>query len=214
MKKLSLTLLVILGAMQLAFSQVDFGIKAGVNYNFDTFKNIKNDVLKGAKSKMGYHGGIWARFDLGSISARTELIYTELKSDVDVDVSFFSNSMIPRRGQDATFIYKKIDIPLLLEINFMKIFYASAGPSFQYVINSDFNLNEFITDKNIHNKFSVGLQTGLGVKLGKFGIDVRWERAFKDSEMEFYNKNVSTSNFNVKFDHRMHQVVISASYAF
>ncbi len=214
MKKLSLTLFVLLGTTQLAFSQVDFGIKGGINYHFDTFKNIKNDVLKGAKSKIGYHGGVWTRFDLGSISLRTELIYTELKSDVNVDVSFFSNSMIPRRGQDATFTYKKIDIPLLVEINFMKVLYASAGPSFQYIINSDFNLNEFIIDKNITNKFSVGLQTGLGLKLGKFGIDVRWERAFKDSEMEFYNRNVSTSNFNVKFDHRIHQVIISASYAF
>ncbi len=213
MKKLSLTLLILLGTMQLAISQVDFGIKGGLNYHFDTFKNIKDDVLQGAKSKIGYHGGIWTRFDLGSISARIELIYTELNTDVNVDVSSFS-VFSSQRIHNANFKYKKIDIPLLLEINFMKIFYASAGPSFQYVINSDFNLNKFITDKNITNKFSVGLQTGLGVKFGKFGIDVRWERAFKDSEMEFYNKNIATSNFNVKFDHRIHQVIISASYAF
>ncbi len=213
MKKLTVTMLVLFGTIQLAISQVNFGIKGGINYNFDTFENVKNDILSGAKSKTGYHAGIWARFDLGSLSARTELVYTELKSEADVKIPFavpYASNNLMSKGH---FTLKKLDVPILLEINLMKTLYAYAGPSFQYIIGSDFDVNEFITDKKITNKFSAGLQTGLGVKFGHFGVDVRWERAFKDSEMEFFNK-LSDKPLNITFDHRVHQIIVSASYCF
>ncbi len=216
MKKLTLTILILFGTIQLAISQVDFGIKGGINYNLDNFEKVKDDVLSGAKSKTGYHAGIWARFDLGSLSARTELVYTELKSEADVKIPFLTTYKSKNLMSKGHFSLKKIDVPILLEINLMKTLYAYAGPSFQYIIGSDFDVNEFIKDKNnITNKFSAGLQTGLGVKFGHFGIDVRWERAFKDSEMEFFYKNIDkSSTSNIKFDHRVHQIIVSASYSF
>ncbi len=54
------------------------------------------------------------------------------------------------------------------------------GPSFQYILDSDFDINDI---SNVDaDGFTVGLQFGGGVEFGKLGIDVRWERAFSDIE--------------------------------
>ncbi len=208
MRKLSLTLLVIFGLTQMTFAQIDFGVKGGLNYNLDSFKSVKEDIISDfGKSSSGFHGGVWLRFNLGSLSARTELVYTQLKSDFKIAPDLISEK------NTATFTYKKIDVPVLFEFNFLRLLYAYAGPSFQYALNSNVKIKDIVKDSDIANKFSVGLQTGLGVKFGKFGVDVRWERAFKDSEMKFLKKNIKASK-DLKFDHRTNQIIVSASYCF
>ena len=104
MKKVILTLCLVLGAIQFSQSQIDFGIKAGVNYNADSFNaksitNVSNDITgTNAKSKTGFHAGIWTRFKLPIVGLyiRPELVYTSLKSETSL------------LGQQADFDFQKI----------------------------------------------------------------------------------------------------------
>jgi len=64
MKKILLASLLFIGVAQLAQAQLQVGLKAGVNYNSDSFNNVSNDVLNGAESRTGYHAGIWFRAKL------------------------------------------------------------------------------------------------------------------------------------------------------
>ncbi|CAL2103003.1 Outer membrane protein beta-barrel domain-containing protein [Tenacibaculum sp. 190130A14a] len=203
-------LLLFLGASQVAFSQIHFGIKGGINYNSDTFVEVKDDVLSGAKSKAGFHGGFWLRAKIPAIGLyiRPELIYTKLSSETTYKQSNGAPTPV-FQNKSVTYDLQKIDIPVLIGKKFLKIAHVFAGPSFQYILSSDFNLSDLSEVKS--DGFSLGLQLGAGIELGKLGLDVRWERALNDTETSFVNNNVSQ---NVNFDTRVNQIIIGLSYRF
>lgn len=205
MKKVILAVLLCFGGAQLAQSQIEGGIKAGINYNSDSFVDVKEDVqFNNAKSKTGYHAGAWVRFSSPSsnLYIRPEVVFTQLNSEV----TYEQNGAAARA---TTYEIKKIDVPVLLGLNFAKVGHVFAGPSFQYILDSDFEIKDL---ENINSDgFSLGLQLGAGVEFGNFGLDVRWERALSDTEAEFVDNN---TNRDVKFDNRINQIIIGLSLKF
>lgn len=139
MKKLLLVLMVALCG-QLVSGQVQFGIKAGVNYNSDSFSNVTNDVFSGAKSKTGYHAGVWLRAKFLGVYVRPELVYTQLKNDV----TYSGNPTLPK---GTSYTFSKIDVPVLIGKRVLKVVNIFAGPSFQYITSSDFSLSDITNVK-------------------------------------------------------------------
>jgi len=124
------------------------------------------------------------------------LIYTQLNNS-------YNNTT---EGVDTDFKTNKIDIPILIGAKVAGPIHVFAGPSFQYITNSDFSQNEF---QNVSTKdFTVGLQIGTGVELGRLGIDVRWEKGFSnDADGQFVD-----TDFRV--DNRPNQIIFGLSYRF
>ncbi len=184
-------------------SQIVFGIKGGLNYNSNSISNVKDDVFSGAKSKTGYHAGIWLRFKIPIIGfyVRPELMYTHLESSITYTPT--------SGGKKATsYSFNKIDIPVLFGKKIFGVGNIFIGPSFQYILKTDFSLSDI---KDVKTKgFTVGLQFGGGIEIGKLGLDVRWERSFSSVETSFINKNVTNSGGN--FDTRINQIIIGISY--
>lgn len=203
MKKILIVLCMVFAGGQLANAQINFGLKGGINYNSDSFSEVKNDVLAGAKSKTGFHAGVWLRGKLPVIGLyiRPELVYTQLQNEVA-----YSPSVVGATSTKTTYSFKKLDLPVLLGKKIFGIGNIFAGPSFQYILGSDFDLADLKEIKS--DGFSVGLQLGLGVEFGNFGVDVRWERALSDSETKFVNNNTNT---NLNFDTRVNQIILSVS---
>lgn len=202
MKKVLLALILCVGISQYSNAQLQVGLKAGVNYNSDSFSDVSNDVFDGAKSKTGYHAGLWFRAKLPIIGLylRPEIVYTELTNDVTYD-----NSLLVRRTTD--FKVRKIDVPVLLGKKILGIGNIFAGPSFQYILSSDFGLSD-LSEVSISN-FSLGIQLGGGVEFGRLGIDVRWERGLSKSETKFVDNAI---NSDVNFDTRVNQIIFGVSY--
>ncbi|MDB4199360.1 PorT family protein [Polaribacter sp.] len=198
MKKVILMILLAFACSQTATAQIDFGVKAGLNYNSESIQSVSQDVFTGAESKTGYHAGVWLRFKLPIIGfyLRPELVYTNLE-----------NELLYKGSQTTSYSFQKIDIPVLIGKKFFGIGNVFAGPSFQYLLKSDFSLND-ISEVDTDG-FSVGMQFGAGIELGNLGIDVRWERGLNTVESTFLN--VST-NTNVTFDTRVNQIIIGLSY--
>lgn len=209
MKKALLMLCFVLGVTQFTQAQVDFGIKAGINYNSDSFKlkGVQEDVFKGAESKTGYHAGIWTRFNLPVVGLyiRPELVYTALKSEIA-----FRPEPNSTTDTKVNYDFQKIDVPVLLGKKFLGVAHAFIGPSFQYIIDGDLDWDKV---KSVETDgFTVGLQMGAGVELGSLGLDVRWERGFSDTESEFITKETGAES--QKFDTRVNQIVVGLSYKF
>ncbi len=202
MKKLALLVLLFIGATQVSFSQIHFGIKGGVNYNSDSFQEVSTDILEGAKSRTGFHAGIWTRIKIPVIGlyVRPELVYTSLKSEYSP--KGVSNAK-------ATYNFQKIDIPVLLGKKFFKVAHVFVGPSFQYIIDGDFSLETLGNVVTEADGLTVGMQLGAGVELGKLGLDIRWERAFSDTESKFISGSDTT-----RFDTRVNQIIVGLSYRF
>ena len=201
MKKVLLVALLFVGFSQYAEAQLQFGVKAGVNYNSDSFKDVSNDVLNGADSRTGYHAGIWLRAKLPGLGLyiRPEIVYTELSNDVSYD-----NNVLVRK---TDFKFRKIDVPVLIGKKVFGIGNIFAGPSFQYVLGSDFglsDLSEISTDE-----FSLGIQLGFGIEFGRLGVDVRWERSLSNTETVFVDNVISS---NVNFDTRVNQIIFGVAY--
>lgn len=186
------------GFSQISNSQINFGLKGGVNYNSNSIKETTQDVFNGAKSKTGFHGGIWLRAKLPIVGfyIRPELIYTNLENTVN-----YNNGVA---AKTTAYSFQKIDIPVLLGKKIFGIGNVFIGPSFQYVLESDFEISDL---KSVDSKgFTVGLQFGGGIEFGKLGIDVRWERGFSDVESSFLDGTT-----NVEFDTRVNQIIVGLS---
>ncbi|MGF1557868.1 MAG: outer membrane beta-barrel protein [Flavobacteriaceae bacterium] len=180
-----------------AFSQKDsgFGIKAGLNYggNGDYFETA-GDVARNPERNVGYHAGIFGKIKILKLYVRPELIYTRTTSDYD----------------QASLDLSKLDAPVLLGINLIGPLHIFAGPSFQYILDSEF---DGISINEIENDFSVGAHFGAGVNLGKLGIDVRYERGFNSNEAQFINTNI-TALPDSRIDTRPDQLILSLSVQF
>ena len=205
MKKVFLMMSLAFAFSQTSTAQIDFGVKAGLNYNSESIQSVSEDVFTGAESKTGYHAGVWLRFKLPIIGfyLRPEIVYTNLENELLYKIRETAPS------QTTSYNFQKIDIPVLIGKKFFGIGNVFAGPSFQYILNSDFSLND-ISEVDTDG-FSVGLQFGAGIELGNLGIDVRWERGLNAVESTFLN--VAT-NTNVTFDTRVNQIIIGLSYKF
>ena len=197
MKKSILICCIAIACSQLTIAQVGFGVKGGVNYNSESITNASSDVFEGAESKTGYHAGIWLRFKAPVVGVyiRPELVYTSLKSEVLY------------KGTTTSYNFQKIDIPVLLGKKFFGVGNLFIGPSFQYILSSDFSIND-LSDVDAKG-FTVGLQFGGGIELGKLGIDVRWERGFNGIESKFLDVSADTT---VTFDTRIDQIIFGLSY--
>ena len=204
MKKVLLILCLTLGLSQIATAQIQFGVKGGINYNSDSFNNVKDDVFSGAKGNAGFHAGLWFRGKIPIIGfyIRPEIVYTQLKNEVTYLPKGLGSSV------NTTYNFQKIDVPVLIGKKFLGFANAFVGPSFQYILSSDFGISTL--EKVKISNFSMGLQFGAGVEFGKLGIDVRWERSLSDAETTFVDKQ--NGNNQINFDTRTNQIILGLSY--
>ena len=119
----------------------------------------------------------------------------------------FSQSVSQFNG-DETISLNKLEAPVLLGYKILGPLSVFAGPSFQYILKekgTDISLGE------LEENFTVGLQLGTRLKLGRFGLGIRYERGFTDNEVVILgNNNVDIAGRRV--DTKAKQWIISASY--
>ncbi|MDX6745983.1 porin family protein [Polaribacter sp. PL03] len=195
MKKVILVMCLAFAFSQTSNAQIDFGVKGGINYNNNgdaTFSSTGGDVIKGGESKSGFHAGLWFRgkIPIVGLYLRPELVYTQVKNE-------YTNT----QNVTSDYEFKKIDVPVLIGKKFLGVANAFIGPSFQYILEDDFEFNDVTTDD--FDKFSVGLQMGVGIELGRVGVDVRWERGLSNTEAKFVN--------GLTVDNRTNQIIFGLS---
>ena len=132
--------------------------------------------------------------EAGKIYLRPELVYTRTKSTYSVD------------GNNNDYNISKLDLPVLLGYKIIGPLHVFAGPAFQYTLSNDL---DGLNVEDVENDFTVGLNIGAGVNLGKLGLDVRYERGFSENEAEFIGNNVT--DISGRVDSRPSQVIFSLS---
>ncbi|MFD2917538.1 porin family protein [Psychroserpens luteus] len=170
-----------------------FGIKGGLNYNAngDYFESIGENAQNPDRN-VGYHLGVFGKIG-NQLYFRPELMYTSTKSDYDSD----------------EFTMKKIDAPLLVGIKVIGPVSVFAGPSLQYILDTEF---DGINIDNVEDDFSVGLNFGVGLNFNKIGIDLRYERGFSNNEATFIGNNLGEGVVS-RIDTRPDQLILSLSIA-
>ncbi|PPK92381.1 outer membrane protein with beta-barrel domain [Nonlabens xylanidelens] len=192
MKKFLMICLLLIGTIGVAQTDDGFGIKAGLNYgSTGDLKENGSTIIDNPDEKLGYHIGVFGKLDLGPIYLRPEIQYTKLSNEYN----------------GVTFDLQKLDAPILVGFNVIGPLHVFAGPSLQYVVDTDL---EDVELSDVSEDFTVGAQFGVGVNLGNLGIDVRYERGFNDNEVSFINNNVSIGG-PVTIDTRPEQIIVALS---
>ncbi|MDZ7718779.1 MAG: porin family protein [Balneolaceae bacterium] len=172
-----------------------FGIKGGA-----AAYQITNDVGSSSSTsdrKIGFEAGIFGEFPINRLlSIQPEAVFVQKGGEETSEQ--FGNSSI-------TLNY--VDVPLLLKINApvdgMLQPYIFGGPYAGYLIEAtseteseSMELTEFL------NEFHYGLKVGLGINIGSFLIDARYDMGLaniykEDEELEGIDSNfeITTAGF-------------------
>lgn len=196
MKKplLFLIITIALSNLTLAQNKIDFGVKAGINNNSNGklyATNSYNEVyIIKSRARVGYNLGAWLKVDIPSfpLYLQPEILYTQTKS-----------TYIDFNRSDYTL--EKLEIPVLLGVKVLKIARVFAGPDIQFILNSDFDdIARVDTDS-----FSLALNVGVGLEIGKLGLDIRWEKGLSKTESIFFNDFITV-------DSRSSQLICGLKY--
>lgn len=192
MKKILLGFLFLAATVGYSQSGSGFGIKGGLNYagTGDYFESA-DAAAQDPDRKLGYHLGVFAKTD-GKLYFRPELIYTSISSSYEND----------------DFKMQKLDAPLLVGFKVLGPVNVFGGPSLQYVLDTEF---DNFTIGEVENDFTVGLNFGIGLSLGKLGIDLRYERGFGDNEVRVLDANGILNPNSGRIDTRPEQLILSFS---
>jgi len=190
MKKAILIICLLAGVTTYAQTGSGIGVKGGLNFgaNGDLSENVR-DI--GSDSKVGFHVGVFGKMDFGTLYFRPELVYTRLNSEYG----------------NQNFNMNKIDLPLLVGLNIIGPVHVFAGPSLQYILDTEL---EDVDLADVKNDFTVGFNIGAGINLSEqLGVDLRYERGFSENEAEIIGEGD-----NRRLDTRPSQLILGLSYKF
>lgn len=202
MKKLMFMLLLLTATSAVVAQSAKFGIKGGLNFgSTGEITNLSGENFEG-DNQLGYHVGILTQFKLAGIFVQPEVIYTSLTTDY-----------AGAESVNADYELSKLDIPVLLGFDVIGPLNVKLGPSFQYILNNELVVNDLST-QDPENNFTVGYQLGVGLQLGKLGLDLRYESAFTENDTSVTQDITNTAIEQFTIDSRPTQWILSVSYVF
>jgi len=202
MKKLGIVLVLSIISITMYSQSSRFGIKGGLNFGSTgdltaIFDFTDNQVVNG-DNRVGYHAGVYAQFKFAGIFVQPELVYTRLNTEFqENDVS-------------ANYNFSKLDIPILLGFKIIGPLNVKVGPAFQIVLSNELDGLDNINVQDPENTFTVGFQAGVGVQLGRLGVDARYEGSFQDNDA--LSEDIQ-DGLGFVVDSRPSQVILSVSYS-
>ena len=199
LKRILLLAVLFMASTTILQAQGDFGIKAGLSYNsngdLSEFTSEVDNLYKDeGKGKSGFNVGLYGKIDLGPIFIRPELLYTKTTSEYELNDTNILNYKI-----------SKIDAPVLVGMKLIGPLSVFAGPAFQYILDNDL---EGVNLNDIESDFTMGLNIGASLEIGRIGIDVRYERGLSSNEADWTNASDTFS-----LDSRPEQLIFSLSYS-
>jgi hypothetical protein len=210
MKKFILIVLSVLLVLP-AFSQVKFGLKAGLSTTKLKMADLKTltsgetqyvvDAIKGAN--YGFHGGVFVRFSMLGLYVQPELLFAS-RTD-EYEVTELDNPTVIVKQQ-----FNLLDLPILLGLKLGPL-RLNAGPSARLLINSPKDLIDHTDFKAMYNSLTFGYQAGLGLDiLKRITFDLRYEGSLQKYQTQI--ENVAGDRF--KLDDRPNAFLLSVGLMF
>jgi hypothetical protein len=197
MKKLLAILFTVLIALP-AFSQLNFGIKAGLSTTSITMADAKSitsggttytiDKLKGAN--YGIHLGVFARLSISKLYIQPELLFATRSNEYTLSkVNSLTDSISVKQN------FNKLDIPVMVGLKFGPL-RVNAGPVGSLRIGSPKDLVNNPNFKAMYAAMTFGYQAGVGLDiLKKLTIDIRYEGSLKKYQNQI--ENAAGTKFNL-----------------
>ncbi|MGL1886552.1 MAG: PorT family protein [Reichenbachiella sp.] len=171
MKKVYLSLFALLLSTGL-FAQVEFGVKAGLNFNSASVDvaNSGGNVNDVADTRTGYHFGAYGVIKLGPIALQPEAYYSVQGANITVGTA------------EAAINSSYLQIPILVRLNFLKILNIHAGPQYGFLFKNELDQDgavQDLKDQSASGDFSVVVGVGLDLPFG-LRVTGRYVKGFTD----------------------------------
>jgi len=201
-KKINLLFLIISLS---AFSQFEYGLKGGISFNSNLNINSKIESIDNSinifESRNGQHIGVFLKLSISDFFIRPEIIYSKIKNSYDIPYN------LPRTENIVTdFNQHKIDVPVMLGYKVFGLVNLFAGPRFEFIKNVSY---DNIDLNDLKNQYTLGLQYGIGLKFGKFEIELRAERGFSENEINFMENKAEIKNQYITSQGRLYLLGVS-----
>jgi hypothetical protein len=205
MKKLLAVILVAFIAIPV-FSQVKFGIKAGVaTTTVPTYDPVSGtNTIKALKdASYGFHGGIFLRLSFLGMYLQPEVVFAT--NSYEYNVKQGTNPEILKKQT-----FNKLDVPVLVGIKLGPL-RLNAGPVATVQIGSPEALIDDPNFTKMYKGATFGYQAGAGFDLfKKLTFDVRYEGSLSKK----YGDAISVGNQTFKLDSRQPSVLFSLGLMF
>lgn len=191
-------------------SQIDFGIKLGLNST-----QIKSDSISFSSSseelqivlediEYGIHFGIYTRFKILSFFIEPSLLFNSVTANFRLD-QFTNNSIVSSIKKES---YKNIDLPLLFGVKsgFINLHF---GPIAHFQIQSTSELFEIDSYEQNFNAATFGYQGGIGFSFWKIGIELNYENNFSR-----FGNHIIINGTRFNFDDKPSRIIGTVRYSF
>lgn len=191
MKKIAFIFVLLVGVGFTAQAQFTLGIKGGLSSSGVDVKNAKNTVnqLKDSDNIVGYHLGAFTRVKVSNFFLQPEAYFST--SGGKLEQADIQNNTV----EEVKARFNRLDVPLLVGVNFLKIARVQAGPVASVLVGSKIGDQRI---KDYLDEADWGFQVGAGLDISNFTLDVRYE-----------NINREYTNQNSTFDLSNQQVIVS-----
>jgi hypothetical protein len=211
MKKALVILLITLIALP-AFSQLKFGLKAGVSTTSLTMSSLKT-LTSGSSSytvnaltnaKYGFQAGAFMRLTIFGFFIQPELLFSTRTNEYTVENVQTTASYIVNQK------FNKLDIPVMVGFKLGPL-RLDAGPSGSLLLNTPKDLIDNPDYKNMYSKMTVGYQAGVGIDILKtLTVDLRYEGNLK----KYQNQIQNLAGTKVNLDDRANAFLLSVGLFF
>jgi len=207
MKKFFIVLFTLLLAAPL-FSQVKFGIKAGVSTDFPySSQELIGDgvdlVLEDLENaQWGFQGGAFLRAAFGGFYVQPELLIATATNTLTLEGTVDGQPFNEVLDQKFT----KLNIPVMvgLKVAFLRL---QAGPAASILFNEPKELTDV---EATYNKATFGYQAGLGFDLfNRLTFDIRYE-----GNLSKFGEEVVISGETFTFDDRSSSLIMHVGFMF
>lgn len=197
MKKVVVIILAVLFASP-AFSQLKFGVKAGLNTTSLKMEDIKTltssgtnytvEALKGAN--YGFHFGGFMRLKILALYIEPELLFSTRTNEYTV------TNLSSSAGEIVKQKFNKLDIPVMVGVKLGPI-RVHGGPAATLLINSPKDIVDDPNFESMYSRMTIGYQAGLGFDLLKtLTFDLRYEGSLKKYQNKINNLTGTTFNLD------------------
>lgn len=206
-KKLALLQIITVIYCTSAISQIYFGIRGGVNFNWPKTYNFSQPGYEYKLAlqntlRTGFHFGLVSQIKLFKILIQPELLFTSINNNIEYEE--ITDGEIHVINQE----FNRLDMPVLALIK-IKSFKIEIGPVGSVLLKDKSDLYDEIGYRQKFKKATFGYQAGIGMDISKLTFDLKYE-----GSLSKFGDGIEIGDNTFNFDSRANQLIVSMGVFF
>ncbi|MFO7573846.1 MAG: porin family protein [Bacteroidales bacterium] len=192
-----------------AFSQLNWGIKAGASTNNlsidQTLNTSSGDIIleQAKEASYGFHGGLFMRLSLLGIYVQPEILFATAENKIKV--TDLNETTAEIRSQK----FNKLDIPVMVGFKLGPL-RINGGPAATIMLSSSKDLFNPQNYENLYKSATFGYQAGVGVDiLNKLTLDLRYQ-----GNLNQFGNELTVGTQTFELDQRSSAISLSVGLIF